>query len=128
MNQKAVLISGLVLVAIIVVLSFAVEVESSPSGDSILFLGRHLGIDIPACLDTDDGMDFYRQGSIATNTISTTYDTCTTDGRFVREYYCRDGKRGIMQYRCDFGCDHGACRTKGQRLGISPAGSGYMQK
>ena len=126
MNQKAVLISGLVLVAIIVVLSFAVEVESSPSGDSILFLGRHTNIVIPNCVDSDSGFNYAKRGYI-TNRDGIFHDSCAKDNRYVLEQYCRGEKRGVMQHNCKFGCELGKCKNEGRRIGISPEGPGTVQ-
>ena len=124
MDQKIVLISGLALLGVIVVLSFTVDFESTPSGDAVLFMRRHTGKYIPNCQDSDGGKDYNTQGKVLTK-YGYNLDTCVKDdNRYVQEYYCRDGKRGIIQKLCAFGCKHGECQTSGRRLGVPPEGPG----
>lgn len=125
MNQKIVLISGFALLALIVLMSFMLDFETTPSGDSVLFVGRHAMIVLPACSDSDGGLDYYTKGYLST-LDGTFFDTCSADSRYVLEYYCSGSVRGVMQKNCKFGCGQGACKTGGRTLGISPEGSGYL--
>jgi len=132
MDQKILIISGLVLVAVIVVLSFAVNLETGPTGDLITIAGQPVGwttkLTQPFCEDSDDGLNYEKRGYITTMNYGPTFDTCAVNNRYVLEYYCReDGNRGRMQKRCKYGCELGECKTGGRTLGITPEGSGYMK-
>jgi len=132
MDQKILILSGLVLVSLIIVLSFTIKIEAGPTGDLITIVGQPVGwttkLTQPFCEDTDGGLNYEKRGYITTMNHGTASDTCANN-RYVLEYYCRDdGNRGRMQKICKYGCEKGECKTSGRTLGISPEGSGYLMK
>lgn len=126
MNQKVVVITGIVLISLLIILSFLVDFEAGPSGEAILIAGANTGISVPVCKDSDSGMSYNNRGYVV-HKYGVEYDTCTGDSRYVLEQYCKeDGMRGIMQYLCRYGCSNGACKTGGRTLGVPPEGSGVV--
>lgn len=131
MNQKLVLMSGLLLVSLILVVSFVIDFEVGPTGDVVTIVGHPTGWVLPACVDSDatedypSGLNFFEKGNIATTKYGISWDTCTRDGA-LQEYYCRNNNRGIMNYVCQYGCANGACKTSGHRLNTPPAYSGLI--
>ncbi len=69
---------------------------------------------LPTCFDSD-GRDFYNKGFIEYRIYwfgnyipGRTYDFC--QGDFVNEQICAMGIPSFIRYRCEHGCEDGACR------------------
>ena len=58
------------------------------------------------CTDTDGGKELAAKGIAASGEMSYA-DKCA--GGFLIEYYCEDGKITSQNFRCEKGCEKGAC-------------------
>ena len=59
-----------------------------------------------ACIDSDAGKDTTIRGKVAVGNVSY-MDKCS--GPFLIEYYCENGNVVTQNFRCEKGCDNGAC-------------------
>ena len=125
MNQKLVILSGLVLVSLIVVLSFIVDVEAGPTGD-VINVGRTSWV-VKKCIDSDGGLDYYTRGSLNQKRgvrWTLRWDRCDSTEVLSENYCSEGGYRGTMTYTCPNGCKDGACKAIGHSATAPPAGAG----
>jgi hypothetical protein len=87
--------------------------------------GQSISGDI--CSDTDNGINYYVQGTVSYGPNAFT-DTCADNlnrpvdgaGPKVIEYYCRGGGLFTSVQRCVNGCINGACLTSPSGLAFNP--------
>lgn len=68
----------------------------------------------PGCSETDDGKDYYEEGTATSGDIVET-DVCLNDYENLLEYWCykpwytRNWKITLTKYKCPYGCLMGEC-------------------
>ncbi|MEK6974541.1 MAG: fibronectin type III domain-containing protein [Nanoarchaeota archaeon] len=72
-----------------------------------------LGPVLPICSDTDSGINYNVQGTVAITGNPITYtDYCNANGITLNEYYCLTPQAtspSISSYSCQYGCINGKC-------------------
>jgi hypothetical protein len=62
---------------------------------------------VAGCIDSDGGKDTTVRGKVSSG--NTSYmDKCADP--FAIEYYCDNGQVAVQNFRCEKGCDNGACK------------------
>lgn len=113
--DKNILIAGLLVsvIALVVVLTLAFSLQSS-----LPFFGRIIVQQAATtCNESDNGVFFYTKGKVSmctgTSCIDRAEDFCAND--VLSEQYCSEKNEiKIMNLKCPYGCDDGACLTIGQ--------------
>jgi hypothetical protein len=62
------------------------------------------------CVDSDNGMDYYRKGTAAVKN-SEASDHCTPNSQGLTEYYCSGARLLSKTVSCPNGCNDGACNS-----------------
>lgn len=60
------------------------------------------------CADSDAGMDIFTKGYVSTPN-GTYYDKCDVFNQSIDEFYCAYGSLSEYFYKCQNGCENGAC-------------------
>jgi len=63
--------------------------------------------DASGCVDSDGGKDTAVRGKVTAGN-SSYMDKCADP--FLVEYYCENGQAETQNFRCEKGCDSGACK------------------
>ena len=62
---------------------------------------------VAGCIDSDGGKDTTVKGKVTVGNTSN-MDKCADP--FAIEYYCNNGQIATQNFRCQNGCDNGACK------------------
>lgn len=90
--------------------------------------GRCLEEDLNYCVDSDDGLDYFIQGTVQYNPVlGGGYGDSLTDycwGQKVYEFYCEDERVMVTDHICEYECGSGACLESECQDGIDNDGDG----
>jgi hypothetical protein len=118
MEKIDIVFISLIIVIVIVFLSFGFnltgKVINSPSNQ--LVSSKNINSTNPAfylCNDSDNGKDYYSQGTVIIRGIKKGTDTCLeSKPKRVKEYYCLSKTSyAYTYYDCPYKCLNGRCLT-----------------
>ena len=103
----------LLTIAIVLTLTFSgcapvatVQNSENASAAANAAASQDLQPQVQACMDSDGGKDATVRGKVSLGNVSY-MDKCS--GPFLIEYYCENGNAVTQNFRCEKGCDNGAC-------------------